>query len=223
MGSDVFTGHQFLIDEFGVGSETIDRFEHYHSLVLKWQPAQNLVSRETLAHFWVRHICDSSALIKINGPKGVWVDYGSGAGFPGLVTAILQKQLNADTSSSMVHLVESNKRKVAFLRTVIRETGVNAIVHPLRIEEFIEKSDFNPDFISARAVTALKNLLAYSENYVSKGSVCFFHKGRDISGEIKEAANTFDFDLVKHTQALPGYHQNGGVIAEVRAIRRKTS
>lgn len=223
MNNDVITGHRFLIDQFGVGNETIERFDHYHSLVLKWQPAQNLVSRETLAHFWVRHICDSSGLIKIAGPKGVWVDYGSGAGFPGLVTAILQKQLSADDPSSVVHLVESNKRKVAFLRTVVRETGVNAIVHPLRIEDFIEKSDLNPDFISARAVTALKNLLAYSENYVSKGSVCFFHKGRDINGEIAEAANTFDFDLVKHTQALPDHHQNEGVIAEIGAIRRKTS
>ena len=223
MGSDADIGRQFLINEFGVGNETIDRFDHYHSLVLKWQPAQNLVSRETLAHFWVRHICDSSALIKINGPKGVWLDFGSGAGFPGLVTAILQKQLNGNDPSSVIHLVESNRRKVAFLRTVIRETGINAVVHPLRIEEFIEKPTFNPDFISARAVTALKNLLAFSENYVSKGSVGFFHKGRDINGEISEAANTFDFDLIKHTQALPDNYPNDGVIAEVRAIRRKTS
>ncbi|MEP3630400.1 MAG: 16S rRNA (guanine(527)-N(7))-methyltransferase RsmG [Hyphomicrobiales bacterium] len=223
MNNDVTTGHRFLIDQFRVDNETIDRLNHYHSLVIKWQPAQNLVSRETLAHFWVRHICDSSGLIKIAGPKGVWLDYGSGAGFPGLVTAILQKQLSADDASSVVHLVESNKRKVAFLRTVIRETGVNAVVHPLRIEDFIEKSDLNPDFISARAVTALQNLLAYSENFVSKGSVCFFHKGRDINGEIAEAANTFDFDLVKHTQALPNHHQNDGVIAEIRTIRRKTS
>ena len=223
MGNDVITGRQFLIDQFRVGNETIERFDHYHSLVVKWQPAQNLVSRETLAHFWVRHICDSSALIKIAGSKGVWLDFGSGAGFPGLVTAILQKQLSTDDPSSVVHLVESNKRKVAFLRTVIRETGINAVVHPLRIEEFIAKSDIKPDFISARAVTALKNLLSFSENYVSEGSVCFFHKGRDINGEIAEAANIFDFDLVKHIQALPSNHQNDGVIAEVGAIRRKTS
>ena len=223
MNDDANIGRQFLIDEFGVGNETIERFDHYYSLILKWQPAQNLVSRETLAHFWVRHICDSSALIKINGPKGVWLDFGSGAGFPGLVTAILQKQLNADDPSSVVHLVESNKRKVAFLRTVIRETGINAVVHSSRIEEFVEKSDLKPDFISARAVTALKNLLAFSENYVSKGSVCFFHKGRDINGEIAEAANIFDFDLVKHSQALLGKDQTDGVIAEIGAIRRKTS
>ena len=223
MSNDVKIGRQFLIDEFGVGNETIERFDHYHSLVVKWQPAQNLVSRETLAHFWVRHICDSSALIKINGPKGVWLDFGSGAGFPGLVTAILQKQLNADDPSSVVHLVESNERKVAFLRTVIRETGINAVVHSSRIEEFVGKSDLRPDFISARAVTALKNLLTFSENYVSKGSVCFFHKGRDINGEISEAANIFDFDLIKHSQVLPGNHQSDGVIAEVGAIRRKTS
>ena len=223
MNIDANIGRQFLIDEFRVGNETIERFEHYHSLVVKWQPAQNLVSRETLAHFWVRHICDSSALIKIAGSKGIWLDFGSGAGFPGLVTAILQKQLNADDPSSVVHLVESNKRKVAFLRTVIRETGINVVVHSSRIEEFVEKSDLKPDFISARAVTALKNLLVFSENYVSKGSVCFFHKGRDINGEISEAANTFDFDLIKHTQALPDNHSNDGVIAEVRAIRRKTS
>ena len=223
MSNDVKIGRQFLIDEFGVRSETIERFEHYHSLVLKWQPAQNLVSRETLAHFWVRHICDSSTLIKLNGPKGIWLDFGSGAGFPGLVTAILHKQLNADGPSSVVHLVESNKRKVAFLRTVIRETGINAVVHASRIEKFVENSDIKPDFISARAVTALKNLQVFSEDYVSKGSACFFHKGRDINGEIAEAANIFDFDLVKHIQALPGNRQSDGVIAEIGTIRRKTS
>lgn len=223
MINDAKVGRQFLIDQFGVGNETIDRLDLYHSLVLKWQPAQNLVSRETLSHLWIRHICDSAALIKINGPKGVWLDFGSGAGFPGLVTAIFQKQLNVDNSSSIVHLVESNKRKVAFLRTVIRETGINAVVHSERIEDFVENREFNPDYISARAVTALRNLLVFSENYVSNGSICFFHKGRDINGEIAEAANIFDFDLVKHTQALPGNHQNDGVIAEVRTIRRKTS
>jgi len=63
----------------------------------------------------------------------------------------------------------------------------------------------------------------FSEKYVSKGSLCFFHKGRDINGEIAEAANTFDFDLIKHTQVLPGHHQNDGVIAEISTIRRKTS
>ena len=192
MGDDVNIGRKFLKDQFGVGNETIGRFDHYQSLVVKWQPAQNLVSRETLAHFWVRHICDSSALIKIAGSKGSWLDFGSGAGFPGLVTAILQKQLSENEQSSVVHLVESNKRKVAFLRTVIRETGINAVVHSSRIEDFIEKTDIKPDFISARAVTALKNLLGFSENYVSEGAKCFFHKGRDINGEIAEAANIFD-------------------------------
>ena len=113
-----------------------------------------------------------------------------------------------------MHLVESNERKVAFLRTVIRETGINAVVHSSRIEEFVGKSDLKPDFISARAVTALKNLLTFSENYVSKGSVCFFHKGRDINGEISEAANIFDFDLIKHSQAFP-------VITKVTVSLRK--
>ena len=218
---DYQLGYQWLTDAFDVGEEKFDRFSIYHSLLLKWQPVQNLVSRETLSSFWTRHICDSAALMQMSGPNGIWLDMGSGAGFPGLVIAILQKQLSDDPSAK-VHLVESNMRKVSFLRTVIRETGINAEVHACRAEEFVGKSDFQPDFISARAFTALHHLLSLSETYVSKGAVCFFHKGRDINGEIAEAANKFDFDLIKHKQTLPLNHLEDGVIAEVRAITRKT-
>lgn len=223
MSDDKEITFRFLEKKFGVGNETIERFEIYQRLLAKWQPAQNLVSRETLSDFWIRHVSDSAELVRIAGFQGSWLDMGSGAGFPGLVTAILQRQMDQQGASSFVHLVESNKRKVAFLRTVIRETGIYARVYDCRVEEFLQAASISPSFISARAMTSLKNLFLLSENYITKGSVCFFHKGRDINGEIEEAANIFDFDLIKHNYVLPDGVPSDGVIAEVRAIRRKTS
>ncbi len=120
-----------IVHKYGdVSRETLERLQIYVDLVLKWQPAQNLIAPSTIADIWTRHVADSLQTQWLDPAARVWVDIGSGGGFPGIVTAILL----ADEPDAHVHLIESNQRKAAFLRTALRETGSTGTVHPGRIE-----------------------------------------------------------------------------------------
>lgn len=120
-----------IVHKYGdVSRETLERLQIYVDLVLKWQPAQNLIAPSTIADIWTRHVADSLQTQWLDPAARVWLDIGSGGGFPGIVTAILL----ADEPDAHVHLIESNQRKAAFLRTALRETGSTGTVHPGRIE-----------------------------------------------------------------------------------------
>ena len=124
-------GPEALTDIVPVSRETAERLAAYVALLRKWQRAENLIAPSTLPAIWRRHVADSAQLVALFPEARRWLDLGSGAGFPGLVVAILGAE-HADTA---VHLVESNRKKCAFLRQAIRETGAPAIVHEGRIEE----------------------------------------------------------------------------------------
>lgn len=205
-----------------VSTETIEQLLCYENLLIKWQKSQSLVSRETMLTIWSRHFCDSARLLMLIPHPGIWLDLGSGAGFPGLVMAILQGDKKDKLYKHHVHLVESNSRKVAFLRSVIRETGIQATVHECRIEKFNLWQEIRPNFVSARALSPLVSLLELSLPVSEIGAHCFFHKGRDIDTEISTASNMFEFDLLKHQGMLSNRLLIEGVIVEISAIRRKT-
>lgn len=211
---------QFLTEHPCIDDSAINDFDRYRDLLFRWQKAQNLVSRETMDQFWERHILDSVRLIAITGPVGHWLDLGSGAGFPGLVTSILCKASNAAERSS-VQLVESNMRKVSFLRAVIRECGLSTKVYNERIESVSKQLDHPVQFISARALAPLGTLFSYVAEYSGSGATCYFHKGREIDGEILEVSNNWTFDLVKYRKAEVFDHPDDGVIIQVKNIRRK--
>ncbi|MEP3276461.1 MAG: 16S rRNA (guanine(527)-N(7))-methyltransferase RsmG [Stappiaceae bacterium] len=176
-----------------VSRETEERLETYIRLLRRWQPVQNLVAPATLDVLWRRHVADSVQTHLAVPDARRWLDLGSGAGFPGLVTAILL----ADQPGSVVHLVESNQRKAAFLRTVIRETGVPAQVHPGRIEDVTRNWRAPLDGISARALASLDVLCGHAHEFVMMGATAVFHKGRDYKRELEEAAHNWTLDLVK--------------------------
>ena len=164
----------------GVSRETVARLEAYRRLLKTWQKAINLVGPKTLANAWERHFLDSAQLWPL-APEparhGVWLDLGAGAGFPGLVIALM--------GASHVHLVESDQRKAQFLRTVIRETGAPATVHAVRAEALVP---FPVDVITARAFAPLARLLSLAEPFWGEGTVGLFPKGRDVELELTEAA-----------------------------------
>ena len=189
--------------------------EHYVDVLKKWQKAQNLVSRETLDNVWSRHILDSAGLLDIEDTDLTWLDFGSGAGFPGLITALIKKHLG---QIGHVYLVESNTRKVAFMRTVIRDLGLSATVYDKRIETVSPKSFGHVDCLSARALSSLDMLFEYSFEFMQREAHCFFHKGREINGEIEEAANSWSFDLVKCKSSL--LPESEGVIVKVQALEK---
>ncbi len=160
------------------------RLHLYADLLRRWQPTINLVAPSTLPELWSRHIGDSRQ-VQAAVPQALrWLDFGSGGGFPGLVTAIVLAEL----PGAVVHLVESDKRKAAFLRTVSRETGAPAIVHAERIEQFSTWFDDPVDAVSARALAPLPALLAYSEKYILRGATGVFPKGQAAEAELTEAA-----------------------------------
>ncbi|WP_319412273.1 16S rRNA (guanine(527)-N(7))-methyltransferase RsmG [uncultured Cohaesibacter sp.] len=177
-----------------VSRESLDKFERYEALVRKWQPAQNLVAPKTLDEIWFRHIADSVQIFAAYPSARHWIDLGSGAGFPGLVTAILLDELGEDYC---VHLVESNGRKGAFLKTVARELGLNICLHGDRIESVLKNWSEPVDAFSARALASLDKLCSFVHPHICETCVGVFHKGRDFDRELSEASVSWNIDLVQ--------------------------
>lgn len=201
--------------EFGVSRETLERLNIYVDLVNKWQKSQNLVAPSTLARVWSRHVADSLQVWALLPKARRWIDFGSGAGFPGLVTAICL----AEMPGAVVHLVESNRGKAAFLRTVARETGAPAIVHAERIDAFSQGFGEDVDAVSARALASLTILAGFSAPFVARGAVAVFHKGQDFGVELEEATQSWELDLIKH----PSRVDPGGCLVEIRKILARTA
>jgi 16S rRNA (guanine527-N7)-methyltransferase len=180
-----------------VSRETRARLEHYVTLLKSWQRIKNLVGPGTLDTVWTRHILDSAAVLDVVPEARRFVDLGSGAGFPGLVVAILL----AETPGAHVDLVESNSRKASFLRTVARETGAPVTVHPDRIEDAVPKLAAGAapiDVVTARALAPLERLLQLAGPLLARGAVGIFHKGRELAAEVAAARDHWRFDLVEH-------------------------
>lgn len=201
------------LNGLSVSRETQERLELFARLFLKWASAINLVAPSTIDDLWSRHIADSSRIFQLHPDPITWVDLGSGGGFPGVITAILL----AEKDAGWVHLVESNNKKAAFLRTALRETGARGSIHPVRAEE-APKSIGVCQAISARALADLDGLLEYSAPWMlaSDNTRAFFHKGRDYRREITEAHGRWSFDLIEHDSAV----ERESVVLEISKLRR---
>jgi len=171
-----------------VSRETFQRLEQYVELLVKWNPKINLVARSTIGDIWDRHIVDSAQIYSLASRNVTnWADFGSGGGFPGLVVAILAKELDP---ACKVTLVESDQRKCAFLRTVARETGCDVTV----LSERVEKLDaLNASVISARALADLATLLGFAERHLDSKGVCLFLKGLNWQSEVNHARDSWSF------------------------------
>ncbi len=187
--------------------------ERFASLLGAWQASHNLVSRSALGDLWERHIADSLQLLEHAPQFHEWVDLGSGGGFPGLVVAIAAKERR----DSRFTLVESNLKKVAFLRAAIRETGVNAVVAPERIETHARKTAGQADVVSARALAPLPALCRLASPYLHRASVLLLLKGQDFVHEIELASKSWDFDVI----ASPSATDSSGRVLAIRNLRPK--
>ena len=188
-----------------VSRETIDKFRAYLTLLEKWQARINLVANSTLAEAWQRHILDSGQLAAFYPPKTQNImDVGSGAGFPGLVLAIM--------GGVTVDLVESDQRKAVFLSTVIRELDLPAKVHNQRIETLPQ---LFPDVITARALAPVPKLLKFIENQLSPKSVCLFLKGAAVQDELTNLQTYSTMDATTH----PSLSGPTGVVLELKNSR----
>lgn len=195
-----------------VSRETLDRLTTFVALVEKWQRATNLIAPGTLPGIWRRHIADGAQLLPLFPEARTWLDLGSGAGFPGLVIAILVGERGGH-----VHLVESDTRKAAFLREAIRSTAATATVHQGRIEAVLADWSTDVDLVTARALAPLPRLLDLVSPLVPAGVHAAFPKGREYQREIAEASKSWEFDLVKHKSRI----EDDAVILDITRLRPK--
>lgn len=192
-----------------VSRETAEAFQTYLTLLRKWSPRINLVAPASLAMAETRHVADSLQLLD-SAPQDVarWVDLGSGAGFPGLVVAIAAKSARPKMH---VHLVESDQRKAAFLRTVSRETQTPVTVHPQRIESL---ESLSSDIVSARALAPLPSLLAWVHQHMAPEGLALLPKGAGYAHELEAARGSWNFEC----ESAPSRTQQGAVVLKIRKL-----
>ncbi len=182
------SGADAFAERFDVSRETLRQFEQYAMLLLRWNTRINLVGAATLPTIWHRHFTDSAQIVD-HAPVSAasWADLGSGAGFPGLVAAVL---LAARGRATRVTLVESDSRKAAFLSTAAREMKVAVEILPERIESL---GDRRFDVISARALAPLPRLLELAAPRLAPGGVCLFLKGARLDSELTAASKAWHY------------------------------
>ena len=167
-----------------VSRETAARLDRFVAVLLAWQQRVNLIASSTEPKLWTRHVADSLQLVPLAPQARIWADLGSGGGFPGVVIACAL----AEVPGATVHLVESSTKKAAFLRAATQATGAPIVVHPRRIEDFVEHAPDPLDVVTARAVAPLRRLLGAAYPLLKKGACGLFPKGQDVGDELTEAA-----------------------------------
>lgn len=177
-----------------VSRETMEKLEHYLEMLKKWNPAINLVAKSTIEDAWTRHFVDSIQVFQ-HAPDNWrhWADFGSGGGFPGAVIAILA---GANEASRQVTLVESDQRKAAFLRSVLRETSSPGTVAAKRVEAI---PSLSADVVSARALADLTKLLEFADLHCAENSTYLFPKGANWQKEVLLAEESWSFDYTAIT------------------------
>ena len=194
-------------DLSGASAETMDRLEAYATLLGRWRRRVNLVGDASFDDLWRRHILDSAQLLPLlPAPAHRLVDLGSGAGFPGLVLAIM--------GGPPVHLVESNGRKCAFLEEAIRITGANAQVHHQRIEQM---TPFPADVVTARALAPLPGLLGQAARFLAPGGQCLFLKGANVGRELTDSLKSWKMEVTR----IASVSDPSGVVLRLEGVGRR--
>jgi 16S rRNA (guanine527-N7)-methyltransferase len=179
-------GRERFQAETGADPAAMARMDAYLALLAEWNERMNLVGPSALAEFWERHALDSAQLLRHAPDARVWADIGAGAGFPGLVLAILLQGRPGVT----VHLIESMTKRCTFLRAVSTALNLPTRVHNARAESL----DLSPvDVVTARACAPLPRLLEYARPLVRGSAVALFLKGREAETELAEARKTWRF------------------------------
>ncbi|MEQ8402354.1 MAG: 16S rRNA (guanine(527)-N(7))-methyltransferase RsmG [Roseitalea porphyridii] len=197
-----------------VSRETLERLHRFETLFRDWSRRINLVAASTEDDFWTRHIADSAQLLTLAPDARHWADLGSGGGFPGMVVAILM----SEAADARVDLIESNRKKAAFLQTARAQCAPAARVHAERIEAVVPSIP-RPEIVTARALAPLPDLFELAAPWMTAGTRALFHKGRGYAAELEECRAHWEFDLVEHPSRVAA----GSVILDLTAVRRRGS
>jgi 16S rRNA (guanine527-N7)-methyltransferase len=208
---------------FDVSHETLGNLKIYADLVKHWQKAVNLVAPSTLDQVWHRHIADSAQVTAlVPAAARTFADLGSGGGFPALVLAVMMAEQSRLTPFAMT-LIESDNRKGAFLREVIRKTGLkrdgNAVeILSIRIENPETQIKVGAvDVVTARALASLDRLFQYAYPLFHSSTIGLFLKGQDVEREIAEAQTRWTFTA----RLIPSRTEPDATIVEVTHLSPK--
>ena len=191
-----------------VSYETITKLNKYLILLKNSQLKFNLVSNKSLEDIWNRHFLDSFQIIKFIGNNKRMLDFGSGAGFPGMVCGIC--------STNYVYLIDSNKKKVSFLKQIKKKLNLkNVFVYHTRIENFRTKKKF--DVICSRAVSSLENLLSYTIDFSNLNTRFIFLKGKKVDKEIIFSKKKWSYNLKCETSIT----NKEGKILIIKNLKKK--
>ena len=185
-----------------VSRETFEKLYIFYRTLTKWQNSINLISKSSAKNIWERHFLDSAQLYKyVKDINGNILDFGSGAGFPSLVLAIMGKK--------NIHLVESDYKKCVFLKEISMLTNIDITIHNCRIENL---RFFNVDLVTCRALAPLHKLIDYVENFVSKSSnknqklpKMLFLKGKMYKQELSQLKKNKIIDFKEYTSITDRY------------------
>jgi len=206
-GADVTDAASFQAAVGATDAQMAD-LGRYRALLEDWNGKMNLVGPSAMAEFWSRHAYDSAQLLELAPQALTWADLGAGAGFPGLVLAILLK----GRPGAKVHLVESMAKRCRFLQAVTDELGLPAEVHNARAEEL----SLAVDIVTARACAPLPRLLEFAWPSLRKSGTAFFLKGQDVEAELAEATKSWYFTA----ELLPSRSGPTGRIVKLERLRR---
>jgi 16S rRNA (guanine527-N7)-methyltransferase len=170
---------------FGASDAQVADLERLRELLADWNGRMNLVSARSLEDYWRRHVLDSAQLKPLAPGARAWVDIGAGAGFPGLVLAILLK----GEPGAKVHLVESQAKRCRFLEAACAALSLPAEAHNARAERLA----LTCDVVTARAVAPLASLLGFARPYFAKGARGLFLKSENVAAEVIEARKAWRF------------------------------
>ncbi len=198
-------------DTYNVSRETFDKLKSCQTMLSEWQQKFNLVSSNTLEDSWNRHFLDSAQLFPLL-PKDaeVMYDFGSGAGFPGMVLAIMA---NEKMPRLQVNLVESTTKKTLYLNAVREQLSVRVNVLNDRIEKLPAAK---ADVITSRALASLNELLGYAVRFCKPETVCIFPKGKKYAEELAEAHRCWRFKC----QILPSRQSEEGRILVITSLSK---
>jgi len=184
-------------------------YQKWETLLRKWNARINLVAPNSLPEFWERHALDSAQIVPMI-PKEAQtiVDFGSGAGFPGLAVAIQAKHADLDQT---VHLIESAGKKASFLKSVSRETSLKTVVHSARIESL---PALKADIVTARAFAPLHRLFPLAWQHLREGGHLVLLKGEAVDDELNEVSKDWTFT----SQRTASLSNDGGCVLQIGGL-----
>ncbi len=195
---------------FHVKHEAIADLETFRCRLAEQNEVMNLVGPATLADFWSRHVLDSAQLLDVCPSARNWADLGAGAGFPGIVLAILLKY--SDGPPPYVYLIDSLTKRCRFLQGLVEQLDLPATV----INDRAENLDFKVDAVTARALAPLPRLFGYARTFFANGAEGWFLKGESVDKELEEAGKDWRFEV----EVKPSSSDSRGRVVHIRSLSR---